>query len=100
MTTHRGRSAAHKKKSEEVSADGPDGKESLQQESPQDHDSLQAAGEMVDRFTNWVGRGAANLGLAILRLASRAREEAEDMWVEAEAISRRGQPPASGSSHS
>lgn len=52
-------------------------------------ETMHRAEEMVDRLAANIGEYARCLGHQILRLAARAREEAEDMWAEAESIRRR-----------
>ncbi len=51
---------------------------------------LRRAEEMVDRFAERVGHYTGQLGHGLLRLAARAREEAEDIWADAQAV-RRGE---------
>jgi hypothetical protein len=53
---------------------------------------LRRAEEMVDRVTERVGHYAGIIGHEILRFAARAREEAEDIWAEAQSL-RRGERP-------
>ena len=48
------------------------------------------AEEMVDQFTQTVAGYAARIGHQILKGAALAREEAEDIWAEAQSM-RRGQ---------
>jgi hypothetical protein len=50
--------------------------------------TIQRAEEMVDRWGEQIGQYAFSLGHGIRRLFSRAREEAEDIWAEAQAIAR------------
>jgi hypothetical protein len=49
---------------------------------------LRRAEEMVDRMAHRIGEAAGRLGHGLLRLAARAREEAEDIWAEARSLSR------------
>jgi hypothetical protein len=49
---------------------------------------LDRAEEVVDRVGRQIGQTAALAGARLLGLAARAREEAEDIWAEAQ--SRRG----------
>ena len=49
---------------------------------------LDRAEEVVDRLGRQIGQTAALAGARLLGLAARAREEAEDIWAEAQ--SRRG----------
>lgn len=53
-----------------------------------DPKSMQRAEEMVDRLADNIGSYARWLGHQVLRLAARAREEAEDIWAEADSIRR------------
>jgi hypothetical protein len=53
---------------------------------------MRRAEELVDRMAERVGQLAGRLGHGILRLAARAREEAEDMWAEARSLSRGERP--------
>jgi hypothetical protein len=50
------------------------------------------AEEMVDRVAGKVAHFTAAFGRQLLRLGARVREEAEDMWAEAQSI-RRGDKP-------
>ena len=49
---------------------------------------IRRAEELVDRMAERVGNAAGWLGHGLLRLAARAREEAEDTWAEARSLSR------------
>lgn len=60
-------------------------------EHPED-DRLRRAEEWVDRIGVRVGEATAFLGHQLLRLSARVREEAEDIWAEAQNL-RRGQRP-------
>ncbi len=53
---------------------------------------MRRAEQMVDQFAQRVGDYAGRLGHGLLRLAARAREEAEDMWAEARTIARGEKP--------
>ncbi len=53
--------------------------------------ATQRAEELVDRWAAQIGQWAAAFGHNVLKCAARAREEAEDIWAEAQAI-RQGQP--------
>lgn len=53
---------------------------------------VRRAEEMVDHMAERVGQMAGRLGHGILRLAARAREEAEDIWAEARSLSRGERP--------
>ncbi len=55
-----------------------------------DHPAMERAEELVDRLGQRLGLLATAAGLGILRLAARAREEAEDVWAEAQSL-RRGE---------
>jgi hypothetical protein len=55
-------------------------------------ETMRRAEEMIDRVAERVGEFTSYLGRKILRLGARAREEAEDMWAEAQSI-RRGRQP-------
>jgi hypothetical protein len=50
--------------------------------------AAERAEEIVDHLAPMVGRLAALAGLQILKLAARAREEAEDIWAEAQSLRR------------
>ncbi len=52
--------------------------------------AMQRAEELVDQFAERVGYYTGVLGHQLLRLVARAREEAEDIWAEAQNL-RRGQ---------
>jgi hypothetical protein len=54
------------------------------------HSSMERAEEMVDRIAERVSHLTSVCGRKLLRLAARAREEAEDIWAEAQSI-RRGE---------
>jgi hypothetical protein len=54
---------------------------------------MRRAEEMVDRMAERVGNAAGWLGHGLLRLAARAREEAEDIWAEARSLSRGDHAP-------
>lgn len=49
-------------------------------------DSMRRAEETVDRVAERVGQYTASLGRKLLQWTSRAREEAEDIWAEAQDI--------------
>ena len=55
-----------------------------------DRETVQRAEEIVDHLGEQIGHYATLLGHGLLRLAARAREEAEDIWAEAQDIRRRG----------
>jgi len=54
--------------------------------------ATERAEEMLDRVGQRVGRYASLAGLRLRRMAAVAREEAEDIWAEAESVRRREQP--------
>jgi hypothetical protein len=73
-----------------ASAAGPNGA-TAQQTSPSSaddarHQSMQRAEEMVDRLGEQVGHYVSTAGHSVLRWFARAREEAEDIWAEAQMI--------------
>jgi hypothetical protein len=49
-------------------------------------EAMQRAEEMVDRMGEKIGHYASEFGHTVLRWFARAREEAEDIWAEAQAI--------------
>jgi hypothetical protein len=51
---------------------------------------VQRAEEIVDQLGARIGHYATVLGHGLLRLAARAREEAEDIWAEAQNVRRGG----------
>jgi hypothetical protein len=53
---------------------------------------MERAEELVDRLGQRAGQIGSDLGQRLLRLAARAREEAEDIWAEAQSMRRREQP--------
>jgi len=57
-----------------------------------DHLETQRAEEMVDQFTQTVAGYASKIGLQILKGAALAREEAEDIWAEAQSMRRSREP--------
>jgi len=58
-----------------------------------DPQTMQRAEEMVDRLADSIGSYARRIGHQVLRLAARAREEAEDIWAEARERRRTGGAP-------
>ncbi len=54
--------------------------------------ATQRAERIVDDVADRVGRWTATAGHALLRWTARAREEAEDIWAEAQAVRRGGKP--------
>lgn len=57
-----------------------------------DPETMRRAEELVDRMGEQIGHCASFLGREFLKLAARAREEAEDIWAEAQHIRHGGQP--------
>jgi len=55
--------------------------------------AMQRAEELVDRWGQQIGQWASSFGRSILQWAARTREEAEDIWAEAQSIRRGGKPP-------
>jgi hypothetical protein len=55
--------------------------------------AMQRAEELVDRMGERVAHYAALLGTKIKEWAARLREEAEDIWAEAQSIRRGEHPP-------
>ncbi len=51
--------------------------------------ATQRAEEMVDRLGEQIGHYVSVIGHNVLKWAARAREEAEDIWAEAQAIRER-----------
>ena len=51
-------------------------------------ETMRRAEEVIDRVADRVGQFTSYLGRQVLRLGARAREEAEDMWAEAQSIRR------------
>ena len=54
--------------------------------------TMERAEELVDRLGQRAGQMGSELSQRLLRLAARAREEAEDIWAEAQSMRRREQP--------
>jgi hypothetical protein len=54
---------------------------------------MERAAEAADRLAENVRHYASIIGMKILRFAARVREEAEDIWAEAQSIRRGGPPP-------
>ncbi len=57
---------------------------------------MQRAEAMADRLGEKITHYAALIGFKIMQFAARAREEAEDIWAEAQSIRRGQQPPQKG----
>ncbi len=53
--------------------------------------AMERAEELVDRLGERTGVLASLAGLRLRKLAARAREEAEDVWAEAQSVRRRKQ---------
>jgi hypothetical protein len=53
-----------------------------------DNSDMRRAEEMVDRMAERVGHYASVVGFKLMQWAARAREEAEDIWAEAQSIRR------------
>ncbi len=58
---------------------------------PTQRPNMQRAEEMVDRFGERLGAWAARVGQQLRVAAARAREEAEDIWAEAQSMRQRGE---------
>jgi hypothetical protein len=54
--------------------------------------TTERAEEVVDRLGQRAGQLGSEVGQRLVRLAARAREEAEDIWAEAQSIRHREQP--------
>ncbi len=54
--------------------------------------AMERAEELVDRMGQRAGALASLAGLRVRKLAARAREEAEDVWAEAQTVRRTKQP--------
>jgi hypothetical protein len=79
--------AAHNRFGETRAAD-----ETEERQTAKEDDRMRRAEEWVDRVAVRVGDATAFLGHELLRLGARVREEAEDIWAEAQNL-RRGQRP-------
>jgi hypothetical protein len=55
--------------------------------------AMERAEELADRIASKIGHYASVVGYTLLRWASRAREEAEDIWAEAQNLRHRWQQP-------
>ena len=71
-----------------TSASGPPGKNgaATAQGASAASDRVERAEQMIDQFAERVGHYTSVVGRQLLRLGMRAREEAEDMWAEAQSI--------------
>jgi hypothetical protein len=81
----------------------PDGRErpresngapAVEQPSP----AMQRAEELVDRMAERVGHYTGVIGHKILWFMARAREEAEDIWAEAQALRQKKRQESAGTS--
>ncbi len=57
-----------------------------------DRPATERAEQIVDRMAQGIGRFTALAGLRIRKVAALTREEAEDMWAEAQSIRQRQSP--------
>ncbi len=57
-----------------------------------DRSATERADQIVDRMAQGIGRFTALAGLRIRKVAALTREEAEDMWAEAQSIRQRQSP--------
>lgn len=57
-----------------------------------DRPAMERAEQIVDRMAQGIGRFAALAGLRIRKAVALTREEAEDMWAEAQSIRHRQSP--------
>lgn len=63
------------------------------------HKTMDRAEELADRLGEQVGHYVSLFGHSILKCVARAREEAEDIWAEAQALRERqrtGKQPSEG----
>ena len=60
--------------------------------------AVQRAEELVDRMAERVGHYTGMIGHNLLWLVTRAREEAQDIWAEAQALRRQNCPEAADTS--
>jgi hypothetical protein len=60
--------------------------------------ATERAEELVDRLAERVGHYTGQVGHGLLWLVTRAREEAEDIWAEAQALRRQNHPDAADTS--
>ncbi|HTU93648.1 MAG TPA: hypothetical protein VMF69_26450 [Gemmataceae bacterium] len=68
---------------------GANGTSEQQTKTAGGQDAQQRAEEMVDRLGEQIGHYVSAFGHNLLKWAARAREEAEDIWAEAQAIRER-----------
>ncbi len=57
-----------------------------------DRPATERAEELADRMGQRLGYVTTHIGLRVRKTAARAREEAEDMWAEAQSLRRRDEP--------
>jgi hypothetical protein len=54
---------------------------------------MERAEELADRLGERISHYASLVGFKLMQFAARAREEAEDIWAEAQSLRRGEQPP-------
>lgn len=54
------------------------------------------AEELVTQMSDQVGTWSSKLSFQLLKGVARVREEAEDIWAEAQSLHRAGRPPDKG----
>ncbi len=54
------------------------------------------AEELVGQMSDQVATWSSKLGFQLLKGVARVREEAEDIWAEAQSLHRTGRPPDKG----
>ncbi len=54
------------------------------------------AEELVTQMSDQVGTWSSKLSFQVLKGVARVREEAEDIWAEAQSLHRTGRPPDKG----
>jgi hypothetical protein len=62
------------------------------EDEPRERLATERAEELADRMGQRIGYVTTLVGLRIRKTAARAREEADDMWAEAQSIRRRDEP--------
>lgn len=84
---------ATKATADEPQADGNGEKRQAEPVPPDDYQAaLRRAEELVDRAAEQIGPYASQAKRQLRTLAARAREEAEDIWAEAQDIRERNRP--------
>lgn len=73
---------------------------SAEGEAAGERSTRQRAEVLVDDFGDWSKRVGSLVSRQVTRLASRVREEGEDIWAEARAVQRREREPAAPSAES